>query len=462
MFAKNTYIRRRKELQAKVKDGILLFLGNNEASMNYPSNTYHYRQDSHFVYFFGIQLDHLAAVIDIEEQKEIIFGTDYTIDDIIWMGTQPTVSSLAESCGVSLVQPFDTLSDYLQKAQKADRKIHFLPPYRDDNKIFLHTTLGIPFDQLKASASVEMIKGVVSLREIKDEDEIAEMEKACNLGVLMHKAAMRYCKESMLERELAGLVEGIALSGGNGVSFPVILSQNGETLHNHNHEQVLENGRMLIVDAGAELKSIYASDYTRTFPVSGKFSQKQKEIYEIVLQANMEAIAMAKPGLKYQEVHYHATTIIAKGLTKLGLMKGNPEEAVKVGAHALFMPHGLGHMLGLDVHDMEDIGENYVGYDEHTQRSTIFGHGSLRCGKELKKGFVVTVEPGIYFIPQLIEIWEKEHKFTEFINYDKVKEYIGFGGIRIEDDILITENACRVLGAPLPKTVAEIESIMTK
>ena len=460
MFDKNTYIRRRKELQAKVKDGILLFLGNNESPMNYPSNTYHYRQDSHFIYFFGIQVDHLAAIIDLDEQKEIIFGNDYTIDDIIWMGNQPTIQSLADRCGINHTQTLETLVDYLQKAQKAGRKVHFLPPYRDDNKIFLHNTLGIPFDQLKASASVEFIKGVVSLREIKDEEEIAEMEIACNLGVVMHSAAMRYCKAGMLERELAGLVEGIALSGGNGVSFPVILSQNGETLHNHNHEQILENGRMLIVDAGAELKSGYSSDYTRTFPVSGKFTQKQREIYEIVLQANTDAINMAKPGLKYQEVHKHATTVIAKGLTKLGLMKGNPEEAVSVGAHALFMPHGLGHMLGLDVHDMEDIGENYVGYDEHTQRSTIFGHGSLRCGKELKQGFIITVEPGIYFIPQLIEIWEKENKFTDFINYAKVKEYIGFGGIRIEDDILITKSGCRVIGNPLPKKVEEIEKIM--
>ena len=462
MFDKNIYIRRRKELKAKVKNGILLFLGNNEASMNYPSNTYHYRQDSHFIYFFGIQIDHLAAVIDIEEDKEIIFGDDYTIDDIIWMGSQPTVQSLAEGCGVITTKPMASLVDYLQKAQKAGKNIHYLPPYRDDNKIFLHNTLGIPFDQLKQSASVDFIKAVVSLREIKDEEEIKEMEKACNVGVAMHTAAMKHCKAGKLERELSGMIEGIALSGGNGVSFPVILSQNGETLHNHNHEQILENGRMLLVDAGAELKSGYSSDYTRTFPVSGKFTQKQKEIYEIVLQANMEAIAMAKPGLKYFDVHLHATTVIAKGLTKLGLMKGNPEEAARAGAHALFMPHGLGHMLGLDVHDMEDLGENYVGYDDNIQRSLIFGHGSLRCGKELKKGFIVTVEPGIYFVPQLIEIWEKEKKFMDYINYDKVKEYIGFGGIRIEDDILITDQGCCVLGNPLSKKVEEIEKLMAE
>lgn len=460
MFDKNTYIQRRNALKKTVKDGILLFLGNNEAPMNYPSNTYHYRQDSHFIYFFGIQLDHLAAVIDLDEDKEIIFGDNYTIDDIIWMGNQPTIEALAGQCGVTHTQSLANLINYLQKAQSSGRKIHYLPPYRDDNKIFLHHTLGIAFDALKQKASIEFIKGVVSLREVKDDEELQEMEKACNLGVDMHMAAMRYCKVGKLERELSGMIEGIALSGGNGVSFPVILSQNGETLHNHNHEQKLENGRMLLVDAGAELKTGYSSDYTRSFPVSGRFTQKQKEIYEIVLKANLEAIAMAKPGLNYFDVHLQATTIIAKGLTQLGLMKGNAEEAAKVGAHALFMPHGLGHMLGLDVHDMEDLGENYVGYTEYIQRSSIFGHGSLRCGKTLKKGFVLTVEPGIYFIPQLISIWEKENKFVEYINYDKVKSYIGFGGIRIEDDIVITDTACRVIGRPLPKKVTEIESLM--
>ncbi|MGI6291125.1 MAG: aminopeptidase P family protein [Bacteroidales bacterium] len=462
MFDKSTYIHRRKALQSKIKDGVLLFLGNNEASMNYPANTYRYRQDSQFVYFFGIQLARLAAIIDIDAQKEIIFGDDYTIDDIIWMGNQPTIKALAEKCGVSETRPLATLVDYLQKIKAAGRTIHFLPPYRDDNKIFLHNTLGIPFNQLKSSASVEFIKGVVALQEIKEEKEIVEIEKACNVGVNMHLAAMRHCKVGMLERELAGLVEGIALSGGNGVSFPVILSQNGETLHNHNHEQILEKGRMLLVDAGAELKSCYSSDYTRTYPVSGKFSQQQREIYEIVLQANMEAIAMAKPGIRYFDVHLHASTVIAKGLTNLGLMKGDPVAAAKEGAHALFMPHGLGHMLGIDVHDMEGLGENYVGYDEETQRSKIFGHGSLRCGKKLKKGFVLTVEPGIYFIPQLIDIWEKEKKFIQYINYEKVRKYVGFGGIRIEDDILITDNACRVLGNPLPKQVEEIEKIMAE
>ena len=462
MFGKETYQQRRTALKNSVKGGILLFLGNNEAPMNYPSNTYRYRQDSHFIYFFGIQLDRLAAIIDVDEGREILFGDDYTLDDIIWMGPQPTIREWAEKCGVKETQSFGNLQQYLQKAQQAGRKIHYLPPYRDDNKILLHQMLGIPFERLKAEASVEMIKGVVALRECKTAEEIKEMDAICDAGVEMHLSVMRATRQGVLERELAGLAEGVSLSKGAGVSFPVILSQNGETLHNHHHEQYLENGRMLLVDMGAEAMSGYSSDYTRTFPVSGKFSQKQREIYEIVLQANMETFQMAKPGIPYFQVHLNAYTVIAKGLTALGLMKGNPEEAAKTGAPALFMPHGLGHMLGLDVHDMEDLGENYVGYDETIQRNPIFGLGSLRCAKTLKPGFIVTDEPGIYFIPQLIHNWEKEKKFEQYINYAKVKEYIGFGGIRIEDDVLITETGCRLLGKPLPKQVDELEAVIGK
>ena len=460
MFNTEIYIRRRSELRTNMEKGVVIFLSNNESSMNYPSNTYRYRQDSTFNYFYGLQMPGLAAIIDLDEGKDILFGDDFTIDDIIWMGNQPAVSELGERCGISLVQPFADFSEYVKKAMEAGRKIHFLPPYRPDNKVFLHQLLGIALDNVKESASVELIKAVVALRSVKQPEEIAEMEKACDLGAKMHLAAMKFCKTGKIERELAGLVEGFALMEGNGVSFPVILSQNGETLHNHNHGQVLENGRLLLIDAGAEYPSGYSSDYTRTIPVSGKFSTQQREIYEIVLRANTETLNVARAGVRYFDVHLNATILIAEGLTQLGLMKGNPIEAVVKGAHALFMPHGLGHALGLDVHDMEDLGEDYVGYDEHTQRSTIFGHRSLRFGKELKSGFVLTVEPGIYFIPQLIDIWEKEGKFTEHINYAKVREYIGFGGIRIEDDILIEDDICRVLGYPLPKTVQEIEEIM--
>jgi Xaa-Pro aminopeptidase len=460
MFNKEIYIERRKELRRHLQHGVVVLLSNNEASMNYPSNTYRYRQDSTFLYFFGLQLPELVGVMDLDEDKNILFGNDYTLDDIIWMGNQPTISELGNMCGISHTKNAESLTDYVKNAASKGRKIHFLPPYRDDNRIFLHKLMGISLDEVKTNASVELIKAVVALRNIKSSEEIVETDKVCDLGVKMHLAAIQHCKAGKIERELAGIVEGIALSEGNGVSFPVILSQNGETLHNHNHSQVLENGRLLLVDAGAESVSGYCSDYTRTFPVSGKFTAKQREIYEIVLKANMESIAMAKPELRYFDVHLNATTIIAEGLTQLGLMKGNPQEAAKEGAHALFMPHGLGHALGMDVHDMENLGENHVGYDENTTRSTVFGHASLRFGRKLQAGHILTVEPGIYFIPQLIAQWEKEKKFENYINYDKVKEYIGFGGIRIEDDILITEQGCRVLGKPLPKTVAEIEGIM--
>ncbi|MCL2131693.1 MAG: aminopeptidase P family protein [Lentimicrobiaceae bacterium] len=460
MFDREIYVRRRECLRACMQNGVAVFLSNNESPMNYPSNTYRYRQDSTFNYFFGLQMPGLAAIVDLDEGKDILFGDDFTIEDIVWVGNQPAISELGSRCGITQVQSFADFSAYIKKAMQAGRRIHFLPPYRFDNKQFLHEVLGIALDEVKNNASTEMIKAVVALRCVKQAEEIAEMERACNLGVQMHLAAMRNCKAGKAERELAGIVEGTALSGGNGVSFPVILSQNGETLHNHSHHQTLEDGRLLLIDAGAESVSGYSSDYTRTIPVSGHFTEKQRDIYEIVLRANTDSIAMAKPGIRYFDVHLNATTVIAEGLTRLGLMKGNPTDAAKAGAAALFMPHGLGHALGLDVHDMEDLGENYVGYDADTQRSSIFGHASLRFGRALRAGYVLTVEPGIYFIPQLIDLWEKEEKFSAYINYGRVREYIGFGGIRIEDDVLITENGCRVLGDPLPKTVAEIAEIM--
>jgi len=460
MFDKEIYIERRRRLCGSVQGGIIVLLSNNEAPMNYPSNTYRYRQDSTFTYFFGLQLPGLIGVIDVENNKTTLFGDDYTIDDIIWMGNQPTIAELGAKCGVFHIQKSNALDSYVKNAVSKGQKVHFLPPYRADNLVFLHKLTGIALDEIKNNASVELIKAVVALRIVKSEEEIAEMDKVCDLGRKMHLLAMLRCEAGAIEREAAGLIEGFALAEGNGVSFPVILSQNGETLHNHNHEQMLEDGRLLLVDAGAESVTGYCSDFTRTVPVSGKFTQKQREIYEIVLKANLDSIAMAKPGLRYFDVHVNASTVIAEGLTQLGLMKGNPVDAAKEGAHALFMPHGLGHAIGLDVHDMEDLGENYVGYDENTKRSTIFGHASLRFGKELREGFILSVEPGIYFIPQLIDQWEKENKFTHYINYNKVREYIGFGGIRIEDDILITRNGCRLLGTPLQKTIQEIEDVM--
>ncbi|MDR3047766.1 MAG: aminopeptidase P family protein [Bacteroidales bacterium] len=462
MFNASVYQHRRNLLTNEIKSGVALFLGNNEAPMNYPSNTYHYRQDSNFIYFFGLHVANLAAIIDFDDPKTVIFGDDYEIDDIIWMGDQPSVYSLTESVGVKEVRPFAQLYDYIQKAAQQGRKIHFTPPYRGDNKIILSNITKIDVNTIRNEASVELIKAIVKLRSVKEEIEISEMEKACEYGVKMHKTVMKRCISGAAELELAGIAEGVALSHGNGVSFPVILSQHGETLHNHTHDQILKTGNMLLMDAGVEGLMGYASDYTRTLPIDGKFTQKQQEIYEIVLKANLSGIDATKPGLYYKEVHQLAATVIADGLKNLGLMKGDVHEAVTLGAHALFFPHGLGHQLGLDVHDMEDLGENYVGYDETISRSNIFGLDALRMARELKPGFVITVEPGIYFIPQLIDIWKKEQKFAQFINYDKVEEYRTFGGIRIEDDVLITETGHRVLGPHLPKTVDELAEIIGK
>jgi len=460
MFNTQTYVNRRNELRSLLKSGIILFLGNNETPMNYPGNTYHFRQDSTFLYYFGLNYSGMAAVLDADKGQDILFADDIDIEDIIWMGVQPSVKELAAKCGITDTMKASGLSDYVAEALKQGKKIHFIPPYRDNNKLKLQSLLGIALNEQKAKASVELIQAIVKMRSVKDAFEIAEIEKACQIGGLMHITAMKLTKPGKVEREIAGAVEGIALANGAGVSFPVICSVRGETLHNHYHGNEMKDGDLLLTDAGAETDMNYASDYTRTFPVNGKFTQKQKDIYNIVLKANTEAIKAIKPGIKYQEIHLLSARIVAEGLTALGLMKGDPEEAVKAGAHAMFFPHGLGHMMGLDVHDMEDLGENYVGYDEETSRIDQFGTAYLRLGRRLQPGFVMTVEPGIYFIPSLIDLWKKEGKMDAFINFEKVQEYLLFGGIRIEDDVLVTAEGCKVLGPPVPKTVEEIETLM--
>jgi Xaa-Pro aminopeptidase len=461
MISKNSFIQRRNALRGLMKSGgIAVFPANNEASMNYPSNVYRYRQDSSFKYFFSQMRDGIVGVIDLDNGSDIVFGNDFTIDDIIWMGNQPTISELTDECGVTAVKPLAELGEFIMSTLKSGRKVHYLPPYRDDTLIFLARLTQQCLEETQKNFSEELIKAVVELRLIKSADEIYETDKICDVGVKMHQTIMKNCKIGIAEQYLAGLAEGVALSYGTGVSFPVILSQHGQTLHNPFHDKILTDGKLLLVDMGAESESGYCSDYTRTLPVSGKFSQQQKEIYEIVLKANLESIKLAKPAIKWQDVHFNACKILAEGLILLGLMKGNADEAVKIGATSLFMPHGLGHALGMDVHDMEGLGENFVGYDDKVQRSTIFGHKSLRFGKFTQVGHVLTVEPGIYFIPQLIDIWANEGKFKDFINYEKLNAYRDFGGIRIEDDIVITSDGCKVLGKPLEKGVAELEDFM--
>lgn len=460
MFDKKVYMNRRATLKETLPGGLILFLGNVDVPMNYRSNTYRFRQDSNFLYFFGLDQQGLAGTIDVDSGEEILYGDDVSLDDIIWMGPQPLLRVRAEEAGVSSAAPFSKLSEALKTAIQQGRKIHFLPPYRAENKLLLHDLLGIaPADQ-HSEASVELIKAIVKLRSVKEDAEVLEIEKAMEVAYRMHTTAMKMARPGVYEHEIAGVVEGIALAGNGMLSFPLILSVRGETLHNHSHNNKLQKGQLLLMDGGAESPMHYATDHTRTMPVGGRFSNQQREVYEIVLKAQTEAIGAVKPGRTFRDVHMLAAGVLASGLKDLGLMKGDIDAAVELGAHALFMPHGLGHMMGLDVHDMEDLGEDYVGYDDEVKRSAVFGTAFLRLGRKLEKGFVLTVEPGIYFIPALIEKWEQENRFMEYINYGKLKNYLGFGGIRIEDDILVTEASQRVLGKPIPKTVDELESIV--
>ena len=460
MFSKTVYIKRRNNLRKLVKSGIILMVGNQDSPFNYPANTYSFRQDSSFLYYFGLDHPEMVGILNIDESTDSLFGNDIDMDDIIWMGDQPSVKEQAAEVGIVKTGSLTDLAMYIKKAIGCGRKIHFLPPYKAKTLLQMEQLLGIRACQLKSYASTELIKAVVQQRSIKEAGEIKEIEKAIDTACIMHTTGMKMAKVGVVEQEIAGTIEGIALAHGGPVSFPVILSINGQTLHNHYHGNTLVKEKMLVIDAGCETELHYASDITRTVPVGGKFSKRQKEIYEIVLDANMKAIKAIKPGVPYKKIHLLAAKTIVEGLKKIGLMKGEPDEAVKAGAHALFFPHGLGHMMGLDVHDMENLGEDYVGYDDTVKRSDQFGLAFLRLARKLEPGFVLTVEPGIYFIPALIDQWKAEGKFKEFIDYKKVETYKDFGGIRIEDDVLVTEKGYRVLGKPIPKTVAEIETLM--
>lgn len=463
MFKSEIYRQRRAALRNQMHDGLILILGNQEAPANYPDNTYKFRQDSSFLYFFGLNHPGFAGVIDVGSGEEILFGNDVDMDDIIWMGPQPTVNEQASQVGISKSLPFTKLTEKIHQAVASKRKIHFLPPYRYDNMILLEELLGIRATVVKQYASIELIKAVVALRSVKGPEEIEEIEDACNVGYEMHTAAMRLCKPGIKEQFIAGVLDGIASSYGSMTSFATILSQNGETLHNHDHSQILTAGRMMLTDAGAENINNYCSDFTRTIPVSGKFSSRQKDIYNIVLAAHDKTIEFARPGNTYQQVHLSACKVLAQGLKELGLMKGNIDEAVATGAHALFMPHGLGHMMGLDVHDMEDLGQIYVGYDDEVRPINQFGTSSLRMGRRLQEGFVITDEPGCYFIPALIDKWRAEKIHADYLCYDTIEKYKDFGGIRLEDDILITSDGSRFLGKKrIPISVEEVEKIMNE
>ncbi len=460
MFTKEDYIKRRNALREKMSGGLILLMGNVDSSMSYPDNIYRFRQDSHYSYFFGINLPGFAGILDIDNNVDYIFGNDFEIDDIIWTGPQPTVKEMAENVGVSHTGSLNDLESHLKKALENNIKVHFLPAYRGERQIQLEKLLGVSVLETNQHISKELVMSIISIREVKDEKEIAHLDAIQDVAYEMHTTAMRMAKDGVYEREIAGRIEGITLSHGGTISFPVILSKRGETLHNHGHDNMLKDGDLMLTDCGYESPLNYTTDHTRVTPVSGKFTQKQKEIYQIVLDANNNAFAATKPGVQYMEMHLIAARTITDGLKKLGLMKGDTEEAVKAGAHALFCPHGLGHMMGMDVHDMEDLGQINVGYDENIQPSKQFGTAYLRLAKTLRPGFVLTNEPGIYFIPALIDKWEKEGINKEFINFDKVNEYRDFGGIRLEDDVLVTETGARLLGKKrIPIEIEDVEAV---
>jgi Xaa-Pro aminopeptidase len=459
MFSREIYIQRRENLINKVKSGVILLPGNDEIPMNYVGNPYYFRQDSTFLYFFGLDKPGLTGIIDVDENECILFGDDPGLDNIIWMGPHEPLVELASEIGIENVKPFENLKSILTKAIKDQRTIHFLPPYSAEQRIKYDSLLHLKDNSFSEKVSKILTKAVIEQRSVKIDEEIIEIEKAHAISHDMHTTAMRMAKAGAYERDIAGTIEGIALSAGGYVAFPVILSRHGEILHNNYHGNLLRDGDMVINDSGAENSMHYASDITRTFPVGGKFSAQQRDIYKIVLKAQVDSIEAISPGVRNKDIHLKASAIIADGLKELGIMRGDIQEAVKKGAHALFFPHGLGHMIGLDVHDMENLGEDLVGYDKDVKRSAQFGFASLRLGKKLQPGYVITIEPGIYFIPELIRAWQRDKKFEEFIDYNRLGNYIDFGGIRIEDDIVVTADGHRIIGAPIPKSIEDVEDM---
>ncbi len=462
MFSKETYVNRRTELKKLVKKGVILLFGNNESPVNYPSNGYYpFRQDSSFLYYFGINRDGLVGIIDIDEDTETIVGNDIDIEDIVWFGSVDSVKELAASVGVSKTAPMKQLQVICNEALRQHKPVHFLPPYRFDTKLQIFDLLGIHPNQQKEAASLELINAVITMRSTKEQQEIDEIENACSIGYKMHTTAMRLTKPGLTEKYIGGQVDGVAHSYGAMVSFATIYTQHGEIMHGAPRWDELQDGRLVLCDAGAENRNNYCSDNTRTYPVNGKFTQRQLDIYSIVEACHDYVLNVAKPGVRYKDVHLAVCRLMAGKLKELGLMKGDVDEAVNAGAHAMFLPHGLGHMMGMDVHDMEGLGQIYVGFDEETRPSTQFGTNALRMGRRLEEGFVVTDEPGIYFISDLIDDWRAKGLHTDFINYDVLETYKDFGGIRIEDDVLITADGCRFLGKErIPYHPKDVEEFM--
>lgn len=463
MFNKTVYIDRREKLTQSVPSGLLLFLGNQLSSINFKDNTYYFRQDSTFLYYFGISKPDIAAIIDLDSGTTTLFGNELTIDEIIWTGELETFKEQGLQSGVEHIKPYHELKSTLEEGIRKGRKIHFLPPYRPENSLLLADVLSQSVKEIQNSTSEEFIKAVVAQRSIKSAEEIIEIEKAVNTSIDMHFLAMKMAKPGITELNLASAIQELASNAGGNLAYQTIMTINGHILHNHDYSHTLKEGQLILNDSGAETAMGYAGDLTRTFPVGKKFTSIQKDLYNIVLNSFHDASRLLKASERYMNVHLQASKTLVEGLKGMGLMKGDADEAVAAGAHTLFFQCGTGHMMGLDVHDMEDLGEQYVGYTPTEKKNTQeFGLKSLRLGKALEPGFVVTVEPGIYFIPTLIDLWKSEKKHSAFINYEKVEEFRNFRGIRIEDDFLITKEGHRVLGKPLAKTVEEIENIRTE
>lgn len=458
MFKKETYVQRRQALMNRVGSGLILLLGNDEAPMNYLDNTYRYRQDSTFLYYFGLSHAGLSAVMDCDTGSVTVFGDELTIDNIVWMGTQPTLKSRCAAVGVSQTEPSDALHEKVRGALAKNRVVHFLPPYRAEHTVALARLLGMPNDTIASAASIDLVRAVVDQRNIKTDEEIAEIDKAAAVSTDMHLAAYRMVRPGMTEAEVAAEVHRVALASGGDLAFPIIATKNGQTLHNHYHGNTLKSGDLFLLDAGAETAMGYAGDLSSTFPVDAKFTERQKEIYRVALDAHHAAVAMLRPGTPMRDVHLTACRTIAQGMKDLGFMKGNVDEAVAAGAHAMFFPCGTGHMMGMDVHDMENLGEVWVGYAGEP-KSTQFGLKSLRLARPLEPGFVLTIEPGVYFIPELIDLWRQEGRHAEFLNFDKIDGYRDFGGLRNEEDFVITPKGARRLGKEKPKTIEEVEAI---
>ena len=447
LFSSSTYAGRRRLLREKVGSGLILLFGNNDSPVNYPANAYRFRQDSTFLYFFGQHRDGLVGVIDADSGREILVGDEIDIDDIVWYGSVHSVAEMARETGVNETLPMARLADLVDEAVSGGRKVHFLPPYRYDTKLQLLDLLHIhPSEQCEA-VSPALIRAVVDLRSTKSAEEIEELERAATIGYRMHTTAMRLCRPGVTEQYIGGVLDGIAASYGCMVSFPSIVTMHGQILHGYPRPVALEAGKLMLCDAGAETNENYSSDHTRTTPVSGRYDTRQREVYEIVADCHDLALEKARPGVRWWDVHMDVCRLMAARLKELGLMKGDPAEAVAAGAHALFLPHGLGHMMGMDVHDMEGLGQTNVGYDDETRPSEQFGTASLRFARRLQEGFVVTDEPGIYFIPDLIDLWRSKGLYTDFLNYDAIERYKDFGGVRIEDDVLVTADGCRFIGS---------------